>query len=467
VNESHDPPSGRVDQIVSPSGALQWSAEAGVEWASPAMARMLGRVPGALAGTSLDDHVHAADLADLMAALQAARAGGRAEAVLSIRLVHADGHAFWAEVYLLPAAPQDPRSLLLIVRRVEEEMQAVEMLNRRTREQVSLLRLLQDLLQQRDLQTILTTAAEQARLLLRARDCTLLLLQPDGKTIRAVAAAGEDAPRLLSRHLLLGEGLTGWVVEHGVPQRVDVSADERHGLLQGELAEAGSVLCGPLVHGEHTMGALLLRGAPGAFNDSDLEFLAGLGQVASLAIANSRVFDEVQRRATLDDLTGVFNGGFLAGNLPAEINLGQRLGHGVGVLLASIERRDGLTDAAGHSVGDALLVTLVQAVRRIIRDTDWMAHRGGQDLAVVLPGCPAGQLGVIARRIQDEFSSAASGLAVGQPSGISLSIGGSVYPECTPDPNGLLQDAEAALRDAVRQGGGGVAIRPPHLPPAA
>ena len=465
--KSSEPQSYRVEQIVSSWGAMRWSVNAGIVWASPALGRMLSWPAERLRGSALEPLVLAEDQQDLHDALGRVMAGAKPEATLSLRLLPTDGEPFWAEVYILPASAADTSVVSLFVHRVEEDLQAIELLNRRTREQVALLHLQGELLQERDLQNTLNMIAEQARLLLNAQDCTVFLLQPDGRTIRPVAASGSDSPGLLTTRAQIGEGLTGWVIEHGVPQRLEAAEGDARGLRGESLPDTGSLLCGPLVYGEHTLGALLLRGEPGRFTDTDLEFLAGLAQVASLAITHSRVFDEAQRAGTVDDLTGAFNRSFLNVNLPIEINLPRRLGHGVGLLLLDVDGLKSINDGAGHLAGDALLVTLVQVVSRIIRETDWVARFSGDEFAVVLPGCPAGQLRIIADRLQREFSKAVLALPDGSQAPVTVSIGGSVYPECIDDPNGLLQDVDLAEAEAKRAGAGQVVIRPSRSSPGS
>jgi diguanylate cyclase (GGDEF)-like protein len=418
-----------------------------------------------LQGSPLEPLVLAEDQQDLHSAIGSVLAGTKPEATVSVRLLPTVGEPFWAEVYALPASPAETSVISLFVHRVEEDLQAIELLNRRTREQVALLHLQRELLQERDLQNTLNMIAEQARLLLNALDCTVFLLQPDGKKIRAVAASGSDSLSLLSTRAQIGEGLTGWVIEHGVPQRLEAVEGDVRGPRGVGLPDSGSLLCGPLVYGEHSLGAILLRGEPGRFTDTDLEFLAGLAQVASLAITHSRVFDEAQRAGTIDDLTGAYNRSFLHTNLPVEINLARRLGHGVGLLLLDVDGLRSFNAEAGHLAGDALLAALVQVVNRIIRETDWVARFDGDEFAVVLPGCPAEQLGVIADRLQREFSQAVLAVPQVSQAPVSLSIGGSVYPECMDDPNGLLQDADLAEGEAKRAGAGQVVIRPRRSPP--
>jgi PAS domain S-box-containing protein len=124
----------------------------------------------------------------------------------------------------------------------------------------------------------------------------------DGLMLRPLASAGEFAQELMAQRPRLGEGLTGWVVEHGLPQKVDrTDLDPRPAQVSETPEEDESLLCAPLEIRGQVAGALLLSGEPDQYTENDLDFLVALAQVASLAIANSQTFDlvrSIRRRST-------------------------------------------------------------------------------------------------------------------------------------------------------------------------
>ena len=446
----------------SSDGIFRWLFSTGLTYTNPGFVHMTGKKLDDLSGDpdALRRLFELPAHAEFDSTVDRLRRGDAASETMVIRLADGPGPG-WIELSLVPVHDATGRVIGVdgVGRDVSQHLAVADQLSRRTMEQATLLRVQRELLAQLDLKLTLDKIVDSAQRLLHATTCTIFQLEADGVSLMPLAAAGEYADELMGQRPRIGQGFTGWVVEHGLPQRIDHSSgDPRPAHVPETPDEDESLLCAPLEIGGQTTGALLLSGEPGQYGDDDLDFLVALAQVASLAIANSQTFDRVQRQATLDNLTGAFNRHFLIQTLRAELTRADRLGGSVGLLMVDVDQLKQVNDDHGHLVGDDLLRAVVDGLRSACRETDWVARYGGDEFAVVLPGCAPEQLPAVGEKLRRSVAERRVRLGDGRSLGVTVSLGGAVFPHVARDMMQLLSLADANERTAKHGGGDRVVV---------
>jgi GAF domain-containing protein len=153
-----------------------------------------------------------------------------------------------------------------------------------------------------DVDTVMEDVVVQATKILRADDCSLFLMDEEGDRLQLAASHGplnEQAGRSSARYAL-GEGLTGWVAQHGETIRVgDPRTDPRwKGLFMeapaGELAAVMAVpvrghrgMIGVLRVVRHRKGSLYFL--PQEFTQADEDVLVTLAGQLAVAIDRTRL----------------------------------------------------------------------------------------------------------------------------------------------------------------------------------
>lgn len=124
----------------------------------------------------------------------------------------------------------------------------------------------------------------------------------------AICVREEDTNRIIfegatdetlhNQHLHVGQGVIGYVVEHGQPLIVpDVAADPRY-YPQATLSETRSELTVPLIFGDQVIGAIDVESdQPSAFNDEDLFVLGTLADQIAVAIHEARLYAAEREQA--------------------------------------------------------------------------------------------------------------------------------------------------------------------------
>jgi diguanylate cyclase (GGDEF)-like protein len=170
-----------------------------------------------------------------------------------------------------------------------------------------------------------------------------------------------------------------------------------------------------------------------------------------------RLVDALQAQATRDSLTGLVNRRVFDEAL--ETTMRRPASTGMALVLIDVDAFKSINDAHGHPVGDDVLVHLAAVLGEQVRAEDAVLSRlGGDELAVLLPGCTSEVAALRAEQLLDAVRSRPLALPDGSNLSLSISVGVAHLPEHSGDLRGLYSAADAALYDAKRAGRGRVAV---------
>ncbi|NCA71794.1 MAG: diguanylate cyclase [Sphingobacteriia bacterium] len=98
-----------------------------------------------------------------------------------------------------------------------------------------------------------------------------------------------------------------------------------------------------------------------------------------------RLREELERRATTDDLTGVASRGHFYTTADNILVRAQRYGEALSLLILDIDHFKDVNDTYGHQAGDRVLRGLAEYCRQAIRACDLIGRMGGEEFAILLP----------------------------------------------------------------------------------
>ncbi len=123
-----------------------------------------------------------------------------------------------------------------------------------------------------------------------------------------------------------------------------------------------------------------------SFDSLEQELLHTFAGYAGLGLENARLFADVERLATTDELTGLSNRRHFFASAEREFKRADRLGHELSVMMFDIDFFKKFNDNYGHATGDLVLSTAAQRCKSCFRDIDILGRYGGEEFAVVLVG---------------------------------------------------------------------------------
>ena len=239
-----------------------------------------------------------------------------------------------------------------------------------------------------DLDTILRTILEHMERIVAAELWTLLMLDEESQELYYAIAAGGKQEALKNLRVKVGEGVAGWVVEHGetliVPESVhDPRLSEEQA--QGPL-KARSVIALPLRGRKGTHGAIeIFNPRADQMTDYTVAFLHILADHAAIAIENARDVASIQQLTITDDCTGLYNTRHLYDVLDRELVRTARSKVPVSLAFLDLDRFKRVNDVHGHLIGSELLRHTGRRLRNLSRKQDLCFRYGGDEFVILMP----------------------------------------------------------------------------------
>jgi diguanylate cyclase (GGDEF)-like protein len=239
-----------------------------------------------------------------------------------------------------------------------------------------------------DLDTILRTILEHMERIMEAELWTLLMLDEATQELYYAIAAGGEQAALKDLRVKVGEGVAGWVVQHGetliVPEAFDDPRVKEEG--SAEPRNVRSVIALPLRGRKGTHGAIeIFNPRTDQMTDYTIAFLHILADHAAIAIENAHDVARIQQLTITDDTTGLYNVRHLYNVLGRELERCSRLAQPLSLAFIDLDQFKLVNDAHGHLVGSELLATTGHRLQELSRKQDWCFRYGGDEFVILMP----------------------------------------------------------------------------------
>lgn len=164
-----------------------------------------------------------------------------------------------------------------------------------------------------------------------------------------------------------------------------------------------------------------------------------------------RLAMELQRLATVDELTGLFGRRHFMHLAERELTRRHRTHGPVTAIMVDLDRFKRVNDTHGHAVGDSVLRKVGDVLRSELRALDLAGRLGGEEFAVLLPDTPLDAGQDIAERLREATAACGLSLPNGDTLRFTASFGVAEH-DAHESLDSLLHRADTALYEAKRAG---------------
>ena len=272
--------------------------------------------------------------------------------------------------------------------------------------------------------------------------CAIALFYASRSEFEIVHATGLHAEKFIKRRMPAEAGITGWVITNKRPM-YNTNPVLDLAFLGAETSSAyKGVVVYPLVKNEEPIGAIALYStALAAYGSEHIQLMESISQPASDAVHNALAFEQAQRNAYTDSVTGLANERALINHFEREQSRNHRLGTPLSMIVVNLNHFAFGTTGAEHG-REQNLAQVCRLVKSQLRETDLVARYESESLIALLPDISRSAVDEVCSRIGREIGMG------GFPSEISISVGAATTPDDGDSFEDLLQVAHTASIDS-------------------
>jgi len=298
-----------------------------------------------------------------------------------------------------------------------------------------------------DLDTILRTILEQMERMVEAELWALLMLDESSHDLYYAIAAGEEQEAFRGLRVKAGEGVAGWVLEHGETLIVPEAAGDSR-VAQTEAPRTlpvRSVIALPLRGRKGTQGVIEIFNPGAEMSDYSIAFLHILADHAAIAIENAHDVARIQQLTITDDVTGLYNVRHLYDVLKRELKRSAKSMRPLSLAFLDLDRFKLVNDAHGHLVGSELLAHIGNRLRELSRPRDACFRYGGDEFAILMPETGAKEALELARTINCALTLTQFEMKNGLKLSVTASVGLATAPDDGTAVHAILGAADARM----------------------
>jgi len=311
-----------------------------------------------------------------------------------------------------------------------------------------------------DLATIMSLALETVRHLFDCSSGLIYRIDETEEHLMCVESFGytdEIVQRLLSPPYPRVDEC--WTVSEDRLIGIDDLSHTRVACRTLERIGSGSTICVGIQAEGKTLGVLHIRSErPSAFGEQDQQLALAIADQVGLALQRALLFEEINRLAATDPLTGVFNVRRLEAVLSEEVSRARRYQRAVSFLMVDVDNLKVYNDTLGHQQGDVALSQIASITDSATRDVDKVFRYGGDEFCVVLPETGSEEALVVAEKIRRAIADFHFAGEERIPGGaLTISLGLASFPQDASGESELVGQADIALYSAKQHGRNSVA----------
>jgi len=307
-----------------------------------------------------------------------------------------------------------------------------------------------------DLDTILRTILEQMERMVEAELWALLMLDEASQDLYYAITAGDEQEAFRGLRVKAGEGVAGWVLQHGETLIVPEALDDPRVTQSKGTRPVRSVIALPLRGRKGTQGVIEIFNPQAEMSDYSIAFLHILADHAAIAIENARDVARIQQLTITDDTTGLYNVRHLYDVLGGELKRSKKLRRPLSLAFLDLDRFKLVNDEHGHLVGSELLAQTGRRLQELSRKQDVCFRYGGDEFVILMPETGAKEALEMTTKLNRSLMKAPFEMKNGLRLKVSASIGLASSPDDGLAVHGIIGIADTRMYMVKINGRGAV-----------